>query len=70
MLNHWAMEHVPDGATRPRKREVPPPQAAARPASLSLADALRTTGAMRDFTDQPVDDAVLAGSRAVFAANP
>src|ERR1700761_3512786 len=37
-----------------------PPQAAARPASLSLNEALRTTGAVRDFTDQAVDDAVLA----------
>jgi nitroreductase len=54
------MEHFPDGATRPRKREVPPPHAAARPAPLSLAEALRTTGAVRDFTDRPVDDAVLA----------
>lgn len=36
------------------------PRAAARPASLSLNDALRTTGAVRDFTDQAVDDAVLA----------
>jgi nitroreductase len=46
------MEHLPDGAA--------PSQAAARPASLSLVDALRTTGAVRDFTDQAVDDAVLA----------
>jgi nitroreductase len=30
------------------------------PASLSLTEALRTTGAVRDFTDQAVDDAVLA----------
>src|SRR6201996_9679437 len=37
-----------------------PPQAAARPASLSLNEALRTTGAVRDFIDQAVDDAVLA----------
>jgi nitroreductase len=54
------MEHLPDGATRPRKREVPPPQAAARPAPLSLVDALRTTGAVREFTDRAVEDAVLA----------
>jgi nitroreductase len=54
------MEHLPDGATCPRKREVPPPQADARPASLSVVDALRTTGAVREFTDQAVDDAVLA----------
>jgi nitroreductase len=46
------MEPLPDGAA--------PSQAAARPASLSLVDALRTTGAVRDFTDQAVDDAVLA----------
>jgi nitroreductase len=46
------MEHLPDGTT--------PSQAAARPASLSLVDALRTTGAVRDFTDRAVDDAVLA----------
>jgi nitroreductase len=32
----------------------------AQPAPLSLAEALRTTGAVRDFTDRPVDDAVLA----------
>jgi nitroreductase len=36
------------------------PRAAARPASLSLTEALRTTGAVREFTDQSVDDAVLA----------
>jgi nitroreductase len=30
------------------------------PASLSLTEALRTTGAVRDFTDQAVDDATLA----------
>jgi nitroreductase len=36
------------------------PRAAARPASLSLSEALRTTGAVREFTDQSVDDAVLA----------
>ena len=27
---------------------------------MELAEALRTTGAVRDFTDRPVDDAVLA----------
>ncbi|MGA8548118.1 MAG: nitroreductase family protein [Mycobacterium sp.] len=27
---------------------------------MNLSEALRTTGAVRDFTDQPVDDAVLA----------
>jgi nitroreductase len=32
----------------------------ARAAALSLAEALRTTGAVREFTDRPVDDAVLA----------
>ena len=32
----------------------------AQPAPLSLAEALRTTGAVRDFTGRPVDDAVLA----------
>ena len=42
------MELDPDQATPPR------------PASLSLAEALRTTGAVREFTDQSVDDAVLA----------
>ena len=36
------------------------PRAAARPPSLSLSEALRTTGAVREFTDQSVDDAVLA----------
>ena len=36
------------------------PRGAARPASLSLSEALRTTGAVREFTDQSVDDAVLA----------
>jgi nitroreductase len=46
------MELTPDRPT--------PQRAAARPASLSLNDALRTTGAVRDFTDQAVDDAVLA----------
>ena len=46
------MELLPDGPT--------PTQADTRPASLSLADALRTTGAVREFTDQAVDDAVLA----------
>ena len=45
------MELTPDRPT--------PQRAAARPASLSLNDALRTTGAVRDFTDQAVDDAVL-----------
>jgi nitroreductase len=30
------------------------------PGALSLTEALRTTGAVRDFTDQAVDDAVLA----------
>jgi nitroreductase len=60
MLDHWAMEHIPEAATRPHEPEVPRAQAAARPAPLSLAEALRTTGAVRDFTDRPVDDAVLA----------
>jgi nitroreductase len=46
------MELTPDRPT--------PQRAAERPASLSLNDALRTTGAVRDFTDQAVDDAVLA----------
>src|SRR5271156_4396226 len=46
------MELTPDRPT--------PHRTAARPASLSLNDALRTTGAVRDFTDQAVDDAVLA----------
>src|SRR6201997_3653690 len=46
------MELTPDRPT--------PQRAAARPASLSLNDALRTTGAIRDFTDQAVDDTVLA----------
>src|SRR4030081_2242382 len=32
----------------------------AQPAPLSLAEALRTTGAVREFADRPVDDAVLA----------
>lgn len=36
------------------------PRAAARPPSLSLSEVLRTTGAVREFTDQSVDDAVLA----------
>ena len=48
MLNHWPMELDTDQATP------------SRPAPLSLAEALRTTGAVRDFTDQAVDDAVLA----------
>ena len=43
-----------------RPNRPTPPRAAARPASLSLNEALRTTGAVRDFTDQAVDDAVLA----------
>jgi nitroreductase len=46
------MEHLPNGTT--------PPHGAARPASLSLAEALRTTGAVRDFADRPVEYAVLA----------
>jgi len=46
------MQHLSDGATSP--------SAAVRPASLSLVDALRTTGAVRKFTDQAVNDAVLA----------
>src|SRR5271168_3779989 len=46
------MELTPDRPT--------PHRTAARPASLSLNDALRTTGAVRDFTDRAVDDAVLA----------
>jgi nitroreductase len=53
-------------AARPRKRVVRPlsrkrgnPDGLA-PASLSLSEALRTTGAVREFTDQAVDDAVLA----------
>jgi nitroreductase len=45
------MELIPEGAK--------PPQADTRPASLSLADALRTTGAVREFTDRPVEDSVL-----------
>jgi nitroreductase len=60
MLDHWAMEHIPEAATRPHEREVPQAEAAARPAPLSLTEALRTTGAVREFTDRPVDDAVLA----------
>ncbi|UMB67735.1 nitroreductase family protein [Mycobacterium paraterrae] len=54
------MEPISDGPTFPRTREVPPPQHDARPASLPLAEALRSTGAVREFTDQAVDDAVLA----------
>jgi len=46
------MEPEPNRPTRPH--------AAARPASLSLNEALRATGAVREFTDQTVDDAVLA----------
>jgi nitroreductase len=46
------MEHSSDGAT--------PPHRPTGSASLSLADALRTTGAVREFTDRQVDDAVLA----------
>lgn len=42
------MELRPNRPTRPRA------------ASLSLNEALRTTGAVRDFTGDPVDDAVLA----------
>ena len=53
------MEHPPEAATGPDKRSVAPADAAAGPAPLSLAEALRTTGAVRDFTDRPVDDAVL-----------
>jgi nitroreductase len=43
------------GPNRPTSRRAAP-----RPASLSLSEALRTTGAVREFTDQSVDDAVLA----------
>jgi nitroreductase len=39
---------------------LPGHRAAEHAASLSLTGALRTTGAVRDFTDQAVDDAVLA----------
>jgi nitroreductase len=50
--DHWVMEHSSDGAT--------PPHRPTGSASLSLAEALRTTGAVREFTDRSVDDAVLA----------
>jgi nitroreductase len=50
--DHWVMEHSSDGAT--------PPHRPTGSASLSLAEALRTTGAVRDFTDRHVDDAVLS----------
>src|ERR1700739_3218563 len=46
------MELMPDRPT--------PQRTAARPATMELNDELRTTGAIRDFTDQAVDDAVLA----------
>jgi nitroreductase len=53
-------------ATRPSKRVVPPPSRKRGdahdllPEELSITEALRTTGAVRDFTDQAVGDVVLA----------
>ncbi|GFG76212.1 nitroreductase family protein [Mycobacterium botniense] len=43
-----------------RQAQSDPTDSAAAAVSLPLTEALRTTGAVRDFSDQPVDDTVVA----------